>query len=78
MAGSPFDMMMMLMGNNNPQQMLKNAMMGNVKNNQTLTQLQNSIKSSGMSSKDYAMQFFKQRGMTEEQVMQLAQKFGAK
>lgn len=78
MAGSPFDMMMMFMGNNNPKQMLQNAIFGNAKNNQTLTQLQNSIKSSGMSSKEYAMQFFKQRGMTEEQVLQLAQKFGAK
>ncbi len=73
-----FQNLMTMLNGRNPMQILQGAMMNNVKNNQMYNQLQNSIKSSGLSSKDYAMQLFKQRGMSEEQIMQLAQRFGAK
>lgn len=78
MGNDIFQMLMGMMMGGNPQQMVQQALMSNPQNNQIMTQLQNSIKSSGMSSKDYAIQFFKQRGISEQQVMQMAQKFGLK
>lgn len=76
MQNDMFSMLMTMMAGSNPQQMLQQAIMNNPQNNQLITQLQNSIKSSGMSSKDYAIQFFKQRGISEQQLMQMAKKFG--
>lgn len=78
MGKDPFSILISMMNGGNPQQMLQNAMMNNSKNNQMATQLQNSIQSSGMTSEQYAIQFFKQRGISEQQVREIARRFGAK
>lgn len=67
----------MKMGNN-PQQFIQTQMQSNPQFAQQFGNLQKVMRGSGMSSKQFAIQFCKQNGIPEEQVMQVAQMLGIK
>lgn len=67
----------MKMGNN-PQQFIQAQMQSNPQFAQQFGNLQKVMRGSGMSSKQFAIQFCKQNGIPEEQVMQVAQMLGIK
>lgn len=67
----------MQMGNN-PQQYLQAQMQSNPQFARQFGNLQKVMRGSGMSSKQFAIQFCKQNGIPEEQVMQVAQMLGIK
>lgn len=62
-------MLQMLQGSANPQQMFQNMLMQNPQMNAALSQIKNSTQ--GSSPRDVAMQLAKQRGMSEQQVMSI-------
>lgn len=63
---------------NNPQQFLMAQMQNNPQFAQQFGNIQKMMRGSGMSSKQFAIQFCKQNGIPEEQVMQVAQMLGIK
>lgn len=63
---------------NNPQQFIQAQMQSNPQFAQQFGDLQKVMRGSGMSSKQFAIQFCKQNGIPEEQVMQVAQMLGIK
>lgn len=63
---------------NNPQQFIQAQMQSNPQFAQQFGNLQKVMRGSGMSSKQFAIQFCKQNGIPEEQVMQVAQMLGIK
>ena len=62
-------MFQMLRGSNNPQQMFQNMLMQNPQMNSALSQIQNSTQ--GANPRDVAMQLARQRGMSEQEVMNM-------
>lgn len=63
---------------NNPRQFIQAQMQSNPQFAQQFGNLQKVMRGSGMSSKQFAIQFCKQNGIPEEQVMQVAQMLGIK
>lgn len=66
---NPMQMFQMLRGSNNPQQMFQNMIMQNPQMSSALSQIQNSTQ--GAKPKDVAMQLARQRGMSEQEVMNM-------
>ena len=66
---NPMQMFQMLRGSNNPQQMFQNMLMQNPQMSSALSQIQNSTQ--GANPKDVAMQLARQRGMSEQEVMNM-------
>lgn len=62
-------MFQMLRGSQNPQQMFQNMLMQNPQMSSALSQIQNSTQ--GANPKDVAMQLARQRGMSEQEVMNM-------
>lgn len=62
-------MFQMLRGAPNPQQMFQNMLMQNPQMNSALSQIQNSTQ--GANPRDVAMQLARQRGMSEQEVMNM-------
>lgn len=68
----------MQMINGNPQAFLQAQMQNNPQISQAKTQITNMMNSSGMSGKEFAMQFAKQNGIDTNLLLQLAQRLGVK
>ncbi|MEE0969879.1 MAG: hypothetical protein U0M06_10955 [Clostridia bacterium] len=66
---NPMQMFQMLRGAQNPQQMFQNMLMQNPQMSSALSQIQNSTQ--GANPKDVAMQLARQRGMSEQEVMNM-------
>ena len=66
---NPMQMFQMLRGAQNPQQMFQNMIMQNPQMSSALSQIQNSTQ--GSNPRDVAMQLARQRGMSEQQVMNM-------
>ena len=66
--------MRMSQGGGNPQMIAQQMLASNPEIKQLMTQMQNMA--NGLSPKDFAIQYAKQNGVSEEQVMQVARKFG--
>ena len=66
---NPMQMFQMLRGAQNPQQMFQNMMMQNPQMSTALSQIQNSTQ--GANPRDVAMQLARQRGMSEQEVMNM-------
>jgi hypothetical protein len=66
---NPMQMFQMLRGSNNPQQMFQNMLMQNPQMSSALSQIQNSTQ--GSNPRDVAMQLARQRGMSEQEVMNM-------
>jgi hypothetical protein len=66
---NPMQMFQMLRGAQNPQQMFQNMLMQNPQMNSALFQIQNSTQ--GANPRDVAMQLARQRGMSEQEVMNM-------
>ena len=66
---NPMQMFQMLRGAQNPQQMFQNMLMQNPKMSSALSQIQNSTQ--GANPRDVAMQLARQRGMSEQEVMNM-------
>lgn len=66
---NPMQMFQMLRGAQNPQQMFQNMLMQNPQMNSALSQIQNSTQ--GSNPRDVAMQLARQRGMSEQEVMNM-------
>ena len=66
---NPMQMFQMLRGAQNPQQMFQNMLQQNPRMSSALSQIQNSTQ--GSNPRDVAMQLAKQRGMSEQQVMNM-------
>lgn len=66
---NPMQMFQMLRGSNNPQQMFQNMIMQNPQMSSALSQIQNSTQ--GSNPRDVAMQLARQRGMSEQEVMNM-------
>ena len=66
---NPMQLFQMLRGVQNPQQMFQNMIMQNPQMSSALSQIQNSTQ--GANPKDVAMQLARQRGMSEQQVMNM-------
>lgn len=66
---NPMQMFQMLRGSQNPQQMFQNMIMQNPQMSSALSQIQNSTQ--GANPKDVAMQLARQRGMSEQEVMNM-------
>jgi hypothetical protein len=66
---NPMQMFQMLRGAQNPQQMFQNMLMQNPQMSSALSQIQNSTQ--GANPRDVAMQLARQRGMSEQQVMNM-------
>ena len=66
---NPMQMFQMLRGAQNPQQMFQNMLMQNPQMSTALSQIQNSTQ--GANPKDVAMQLARQRGMSEQEVMNM-------
>ena len=66
---NPMQMFQMLRGSQNPQQMFQNMLMQNPQMSSALSQIQNSTQ--GSNPRDVAMQLARQRGMSEQQVMNM-------
>ena len=66
---NPMQMFQMLRGSNNPQQMFQNMIMQNPQMSSALSQIQNSTQ--GANPRDVAMQLARQRGMSEQEVMNM-------
>ena len=66
---NPMQMFQMLRGAQNPQQMFQNMLMQNPQMSSALSQIQNSTQ--GADPKDVAMQLARQRGMSEQEVMNM-------
>ena len=68
---------MMKMGNN-PQQFLQSQIQQNPQFAQQFNNLQKMMRGSNMTSKQFAIQYCKQNGIPEDQVMQVAKMLGLK
>jgi hypothetical protein len=66
---NPMQMFQMLRVAQNPQQMFQNMLQQNPQMGSVLTQIQNSTQ--GSNPRDVAMQLARQRGMSEQQVMNM-------
>lgn len=66
---NPMQMFQLLRGAQNPQQMFQNMIMQNPQMSSALSQIQNSTQ--GANPKDVAMQLARQRGMSEQEVMNM-------
>lgn len=66
---NPMQMFQMLRGAQNPQQMFQNMLMQNPQMSTALSQIQNSTQ--GANPRDVAMQLARQRGMSEQEVMNM-------
>lgn len=66
---NPMQMFQMLRVAQNPQQMFQNMLMQNPQMNTALSQIQNSTQ--GSNPRDVAMQLARQRGMSEQEVMNM-------
>ena len=66
---NPMQMFQMLRGAQNPQQMFQNMLMQNPQMSSALSQIQNSTQ--GANPRDVAMQLARQRGMSEQDVMNM-------
>ena len=66
---NPMQMFQMLRGSQNPQQMFQNMLMQNPQMSSALSQIQNSTQ--GANPRDVAMQLARQRGMSEQEVMNM-------
>ena len=66
---NPMQMFQMLRGSNNPQQMFQNMLMQNPQMSSALSQIQNSTQ--GSNPRDVAMQLARQRGVSEQEVMNM-------
>jgi hypothetical protein len=66
---NPMQMFQMLRGAQNPQQMFQNMLMQNPQMSSALSQIQNSTQ--GANPRDVAMQLARQRGMSEQEVMNM-------
>ena len=73
---NPMQFFQNILMSRNPQRTLENAVNQNPQLQNTFTQLQNS--SNGASYEQIARQLAKQRGMSEEQLMQMYNQFGNK
>lgn len=76
-GNNPFaNMLNLLNGGGNPQQIVQMMMSKNPNFNTMMQQVQNMA--NGRSPKDFAMQLVRQNGLDEKQAMELAKKLGAK
>ena len=66
---NPMQLFQMLQGSPNPQQAFQQMLQQNPQMNSALSQIQNSTQ--GANPRDVAMQLAKQRGMSEQQVMNM-------
>ena len=66
---NPMQMFQMLRGAQNPQQMFQNMLQQNPQMSSALSQIQNSTQ--GANPRDVAMQLARQRGMSEQEVMNM-------
>ena len=66
---NPMQMFQMLQGAQNPQVMFQQMLRNNPQMSLALTQIQNSTQ--GSNPRDVAMQLARQRGMSEQQVMNM-------
>lgn len=66
---NPMQMFQMLRGAQNPQQMFQNILQQNPQISSALSQIQNSTQ--GANPRDVAMQLARQRGMSEQEVMNM-------
>ena len=66
---NPMQMFQMLRGAQNPQQMFQNMLQQNPQMSSALYQIQNSTQ--GSTPRDVAMQLARQRGMSEQEVMNM-------
>ena len=66
---NPMQIFQMLRGAQNPQQMFQNMLMQNPQMSSALSQIQNSTQ--GANPRDVAMQLARQRGMSEQEVMNM-------
>lgn len=66
---NPMQMFQMLRGSQNPQQMFQNMIMQNPQMSSALSQIQNSTQ--GSNPRDVAMQLARQRGVSEQEVMNM-------
>ena len=66
---NPMQMFQMLRGAQNPQQMFQNILQQNPQISSALSQIQNSTQ--GANPRDVAMQLARQRGMSEQDVMNM-------
>ena len=66
---NPMQMFQMLRGAQNPQQMFQNMIMQNPQMSSALSQIQNSTQ--GSNPRDVAMQLARQRGVSEQEVMNM-------
>jgi hypothetical protein len=66
---NPMQMFQMLQGAQNPQVMFQQMLRNNPQMTSVLTQIQNSTQ--GSNPRDVAMQLARQRGMSEQQVMNM-------
>ena len=66
---NPMQMFQMLRGAQNPQQMFQNMLQQNPQISSALSQIQNSTQ--GANPRDVAMQLARQRGMSEQEVMNM-------
>jgi GrpB-like predicted nucleotidyltransferase (UPF0157 family) len=66
---NPMQMFQMLQGAQNPQVMFQQMLRNNPQMSSALTQIQNSTQ--GSNPRDVAMQLARQRGMSEQQVMNM-------
>ena len=66
---NPMQMFQMIRGAQNPQQMFQNMLMQNPQMSSALSQIQNSTQ--GSNPRDVAMQLARQRGMSEQEVMNM-------
>ena len=66
---NPMQMFQMLRVAQNPQQMFQNMLMQNPQMSSALSQIQNSTQ--GSNPRDVAMQLARQRGMSEQEVMNM-------
>lgn len=66
--------MRMSQGGVNPQMIAQQMLASNPELKQIMTQMQNMA--NGLSPREFAIQYAKQNGVSEEQLMQVARKFG--
>ena len=66
---NPMQMFQMLRGSQNPKQMFQNMLQQNPQISSALSQIQNSTQ--GANPRDVAMQLARQRGMSEQEVMNM-------
>jgi hypothetical protein len=66
---NPMQLLQMFQGSQNPQMMFQQMLQNNPQMNSALTQIQNSTQ--GANPKDVAMQLAKQRGISEQQLMNM-------